>query len=248
LEVEAARVSAAGRAGRLLSALVASLALCASALPTTPLATDDRSWRLQSSSDGIALYRASLRGSGIVPMKATLSIPGTIADVSLVLEDIPRRQQWVGNRTESVLLERVSHYDQVEYLHVDLPWPVQDRSALIQARVRVSEDRRTATIHAQSIPSHPADTLPRLVRAEVAPSTLQMTQAPGRVDIVALVFVDPGGWIPKWLVNYFATRVARSTFQDLRRQVQRRLYTPAQVRAMHQRIEAYGKVDAAPRR
>ena len=106
-------MSARGRAGRLLSALVALLGLCASAPTVTPLASDDPSWRLQSSSDGIALYRASLRGSGIVPMKATLSIPGTIAEVSLVLEDIPRRQQWVGNRTESVLLERVSHYDQV---------------------------------------------------------------------------------------------------------------------------------------
>jgi hypothetical protein len=233
------------RAGRLLSALVAALTLCATVRAATPLAADDRAWQLQSSSDGIALYRASLRGSGIVPMKATLSIPGTIAEVSLVLEDIPRRQQWVGNRTESVVLERASDYDQVEYLHVDLPWPVNDRSALIRARVQVSEDRRTATIYAQSIASHPADTLPKLIRAEVAPSSFQMTQAPGRVEIVALVFVDPGGWIPKWLVNYFATRVARSTFRDLRRQVARRLYSPAQVRAMHQRIEAYGRVGAA---
>lgn len=231
-----------GRAGG--HALVVALFLCAPARAETPLATDDPAWRLESSSDGIALYRASLKGSGLVPLKATMSIPGTIAEVSLVLEDIPRRQQWVGNRIESVVLERASHYDQVEHLHVDLPWPVRDRSALIQARVQVSDDRRTAIIHGQSIPSHPADTLPRLVRAEVAPSTLQMTQAPGRVDIVVLVFVDPGGLIPKWLVNQFATRVARSTFRDLRRQVAKRLYSPAQVRAMHQRIEAYGKVGA----
>jgi hypothetical protein len=65
-----------------------------------------------------------------------------------------------------------------------------------------------------------------------------MTQAPGRVEIVALVFVDPGGWIPKWLVNHFATRVARSTFSGLRRQVSRRLYSPSQLRAMHARMEA----------
>lgn len=178
-------------------------------------------------------------------MKATLSIPGTIEEISLVLEDIPRRQQWVGNRIESVLLERASHYDLVEHLHVDLPWPVYDRTALIRARVEVSGDRRTATIHARSIPTHPADKLPPLVRALVEPSTLQMTQLPGRVEIVALVFIDPGGWIPKWLVDHFATRVARSTLRDLRRQVSRRLYSPAQVRAMRQRMEAHGRTGAA---
>lgn len=238
---------------RLWSAVALSLSLCTTALgaaplASTPLAADDPSWKLQSSSEGIALYRSSLRGSGLVPVKGTMSIPGTIAELSLVLEDIPRRQQWVGNRIESRLLERASDYDQVEYLHVDLPWPVQNRTALIRARVVVSDDRRTATIHAQSIASHPADKLPKLVRAEVAPSTLQMTQAPGHVEIVALVFIDPGGLIPKWLVNQFATRVARSTFKDLRRQVTRRLYSPAQVRAMHQRIEAYGRVGAARQR
>jgi len=176
-----------------------------------------------------------------VPVKATMSIPGTIEEISLVLEDIPRRQQWVGNRIESVLLERTSDYVQTEYLRVDLPWPVRDRSALIQAHVEVSEDRRTATIHARSIASHPADKLPALVRAEVSPSTLQMTQVPGRVDAVALVFIDPGGWIPKWLVQHFATGVARSTLKDLRRQVSRHLYSPSQVRAMRERIEAYGR-------
>ena len=229
---------------RLLSVLLAALSLGVFARAEPPaalLAADDPSWRLQSSSDGIELYRASLRGSGVVPVKATMSIPGTIEEVSLVLEDLPRRQEWIGNRTESLLLERVSDYDQTEYLRVDLPWPVLDRSALIRARVEVSEDHRTATIHAQSIASHPADTLPRLVRAEVAPSTLRMRQAPGQVEIEALVFIDPGGWIPKWIVNYFATRVARSTFSGLRRQVSRHLYSPSQIRTMRGRIEAYGR-------
>ena len=238
-------------ASRILTALAVALSLCGGAragLPETMLAADDPAWKLQSSSDGIALYRASLRGSDVVPVKGTLSIPGTIAEISLVLEDIPRRQQWVGNRIESRLLERASDYDLVEHLHVDLPWPVHDRTALLRARVEVSAERRTVTIHAQSIASHPADRFARQVRAEIAPSTFQMTQAPGHVEIVALVFIDPGGWIPKWLVNQFATRVARSTFKDLRRQVARRLYSPAQVRAMRQRIESYGRVGAARHR
>src|SRR2546423_13505240 len=108
----------------------------------TLLPVNDPSWRLQSSGGGVDLYGAPIRGSGVVPLKATLTIPGTIEEVSLVLEDIGRREEWIGNRSKSQLLERRTDYDQTEYVHVDLPWPVSDRTALFHAWVTVSDDRK----------------------------------------------------------------------------------------------------------
>jgi hypothetical protein len=207
--------------------------------PGTSIELDDPSWRLESSSDGITLYRGSIPGSAVIPVKATMTIPGTIEDVSLVLEDIPRRQEWVGSRTRSVLLDRTSDYEQLEYLRVNLPWPVVDRSALIRARVSVSDDRTRATITAESIRFHRADTLARLVRAWFHASSFQMTQTPGQVEVTTLVCVDPGGSIPKWLVHHFTRRVARSTLVGLRKQVSRGLYSKAQWETMHQRLLGY---------
>src|SRR5262245_52648517 len=212
--------------GWLLSG-IAFVLLVQPALALAMLAVDDPSWKLQSSGDGIALYRTSIPGTGVVPVKATMSIPGTIEEVSLVLEDIPRRKEWIGTRTESVLLQKPGPYEQTEYLRVHLPWPVQDRSAVIRALITVSDDKRQATIGCSSISSPLADSLPVLVRAQVHESTFHMTQQAGRVDVVALVFIDPCGWIPKWIVNYFAGRVARSTFVGLRKQVARNLYSAA---------------------
>lgn len=235
-----------GRRSAWRIAVVAMLLMGQPAPARAMLAVDDPSWRLQSSSDGIALYRSAVKGSGVVPVKATLSIPGTIEEVSLVLEDIRRRREWVGTRTESTLLDRASPYEQTEYLRVHLPWPVQDRSAVIHARIMVSDDRRQATIACESIDTPLADSLPALVRAHVHRSTFRMTQEPGHVDVVALVFVDPRGWIPKWVVNYFATRVAHSTFVGLRRQVGRKLYSTAQRNAMRERILSYGRTAPRP--
>ena len=214
----------------------------------TLLPVNDPSWRLRSSGGGVDLYGASIRGSGAVPLKAILTVPGTIEEVSLVLEDIGRREQWIGNRTESRLLERRSDYERTEYLHVDLPWPVSDRTALFHARVTVSEDRMCATITGESVESPLADKLPRRLRAQIHTSTFEMTQLPGRVEIVVLVFVDPGGWMPKWLVSRFTGYVARSTFVDLRRQVGRKLYSARQLAAMRQRILAYGGVGGEEKR
>ena len=230
--------------------------LLTTALPPSAAATEaatllpvnDPGWRLQSSGGGVDLYGAPIRGSGVVPLKATLTIPGTIEEISLVLEDIGRREQWIGDRTESQLLERRSDYDRTEYVHVHLPWPVSDRTAVFHAWVTVSDDRKCATITGESVESPQADKLPRQVRARIHTSTFQMTQLPGRVDIVVLAFVDPGGWMPKWLVSRFTGYVARSTFVGLRRQVARKLYSARQLAAMHQRILAYHGVGGEERR
>lgn len=221
----------------LVLAAIALALLTSRAIPAQDrIGFDDPSWRLEASSDGIALYSGSVPETHVVPLKAVMTIPGTIEDVALVLEDLSRRGDWVSNFGESVLLQRANDYDQTEYLRVNMPWPARDRTAVIRAQVSVSDDLRRATIAAESVDSHLADRLPRFVRAQVHASTFQMTQRNGQVEVVALVFIDPSGRIPTWIVNYFTRRGARATLAGLRRQVARKLYSPSQLAAMHQRI------------
>jgi hypothetical protein len=237
------RVHARWGLASLLGLALASLAPSSAAERTTPardrIAMDDPSWHLESSSDGIALYSGSVPEVHVVPLKAVMTIPGTIEEVALVLEDISRRGEWISSFGQSVLLERPSDYEQTEYLRVDLPWPAEDRSAVVRVRVTVRDDLRQATIAAESVDSPRADRLPKLVRAQVHASTFQMTQVGSHVEVVALVFIDPCGRVPKWIVNYFSRRGARTTLAGLRRQVARRLYPISQVLAMRQRIEGY---------
>ena len=209
------------------------------AQPEPRIAIDASSWHLESSSNGIQIYSSSVPGASVVPCKAVMTIPGTIEEVSLVLEDISRRHEWISNFGRSVLLARPNDYDQTEYLRVDMPWPASDRTALVRVLITVSDDLTRATIAAQSVESAPNDTLPKLVRSKVYASTFQMTQVGDQVEVVALVFIDPRGSIPKWIVNYFTRRVSRSTLEGLRRQVARRLYPPERIAAMHRRMEAY---------
>lgn len=222
-----------------VAALVALLA-CAGAAGAQPrIALDAPSWRLQSSDKGISIYRANVVGTNVVPFKAVMTIPGTLEEVSMVLEDISRRGEWISHYGMSLLLDRPNDYDQIEYLRVAMPWPVADRSALIRVRITVSDDVHTATIAAESVESHPRDTLPALVRALVYASTFQMTQVDDHVEVASLVFIDPRGRIPAWVVNYFTSRVAQSTLEGLRKQVARNLYAREKLDAMRNRMAGY---------
>ena len=127
--------------------------LRATTAPVPRVSVDDPSWRLESSSDGIALYTSTIPDLRVVPLKVIMTIPGTIEDVALVLEDISRRGDWISNFSQSVLLERPNDYEQTEYLRVDVPWPAGDRSAVVRVRVIVSDDLRRAVIAAESVES-----------------------------------------------------------------------------------------------
>jgi len=165
---------------------LACLAVASWAAPVPPrdhIGMDDPSWRLESSSDGIALYTGSVPEVRLVPLKAVMTIPGTIEEVALVLEDISRRGDWISNFGQSIMLEHTNDYDQTEYLRVDLPWPAEDRSAVVRVRVTVSDDPRRAMIAAESVESPLADRLPRLVRAQV--QHVEVAADDGKVRLLA---------------------------------------------------------------
>src|SRR5262245_4975197 len=105
----------ATRCSALACVAIAAWASLTSAAPDH-IAIDDPSWRLDSSSDGIALYSGSVPEARVVPVKAIMTIPGRIEDVALVLEDLQRRGDWISNFAQSVLLAKPNDYEQTEYL------------------------------------------------------------------------------------------------------------------------------------
>jgi hypothetical protein len=202
-------------------------------------------WKLESQRNGIALYTRRLGSSRIVPVKCVMSLPASIEEISAVLEDASRRGEWIDRFGASCLLERKSDYEQTEYLRMSLPWPFRDRSSLVKVLISVSDDLSTATIAASSVSCCARAGLSEGVRAEVFESTFEMRKMAGGTEVTALVFIDPKGDLPAWVVNLFTGAVSRRTLEGLRRQVARRLYGPDVLEALHQRILRYSRSGAS---
>ncbi len=219
--------------------LAGSLLLSGMAYCRPQVSLDSDRWKLESDRNGIALYSCPVLGTGIVPIKSTMTIPASIEEVSAVLEDAPRRGEWIARYHSSALLERKNDYEQTEYLRMSIPWPFQDRTSLVKVRISVSQDKSTATVFASSVSCCARPGLPEMVRAEIYDSNFQMRRTPEGTQVTALVFIDPRGHLPLWVVNLFTSRVSRLTLEGLRRQVARKLYPPETLQALHRRIMAY---------
>lgn len=223
------------------------LFLGAPALRALPqVAIDSPQWQRYSDRDGITLYSCQVPGTGVVPCKAVMTIPASIAEISCVLEDVARRGDWISHYGGSALIDRASDYEQTEYLRVAMPWPVEDRSALVKVSISISDDQQTATVTGRSVSSAAAARYPELVRAEIYESTFQMRSVAGGTQVTALVFIDPKGSLPLWVVNLFTGGVSRQTLSGLRRQVAKHLYSSETLDAMHERIMDYRSLMPRP--
>jgi hypothetical protein len=233
-------ISSAASAGVTKSLAALALLLLCRATPAEPhIALDSPLWRLESDDAGILLYSSRVEGTSIVPFKAVMSIPASIEEVAAVLEDMPRRSEWVARFGGSVLLERRGDYDRTEYVLMRMPWPLSDRTARVRVSVSVSDDRSLVSIVGRSVRSPRRPDLPEFVRAEVYESTFQMVKRARSTEVTALAFVDPRGNLPKWVVNLFTGGEARRTLQGLRRQVERNLYGPAVLADIRARIRRF---------
>ena len=186
-------------------------------------------WVLKLNKDGIKVYTKTCAGTSVKAIKAECELTASLTAMTAVLLNVDNSKEWIYATKKVSLLERPSATEVIYYSEVGLPWPVSNRDFIIC--LSVTQDPITKIVRAVS--SNKAGYLPRcrdIVRVEQAASQWLITPlANGRLHVEYELQVDPGGTVPAWLVNMFATTGPFSTFQKLRGQVEKPEYKEAQL-------------------
>ena len=111
------------------------------------------------------------------------------------------------------------------YSEVDIPWPASNRDFIVRLKVTQDERTKAVTVEGENKPA----LLPEnknIVRIRQSYSKWLITPLQnGHVQIEYLLQVDPGGTVPAWLINMFATTGPFESFQKLRMQVKKTSYS-----------------------
>lgn len=171
----------------------------------------NESWSLDKQETGIDVYTRPVEGSGIKEFKAIAELDADLPSILVVLRDSDRFKDWFPNTPESKLLSRegkISH----QYSVMDAPWPVGDRDNVF----RVVFDRDEATdVVELSISADPGyyPEQPGRIRVQTARGSWRLEPiAPEKTRVTFRMHLEPGGGIPKWLVN---ARVVDTPFEAL---------------------------------
>ncbi|MFT3680788.1 MAG: START domain-containing protein [Ferruginibacter sp.] len=183
-----------------------------------------KDWTLKVDKEGIKIYTKITENSPFKAVKTTCTIDAPLSRVAAVLMDINSTADWVYATKKCSVLKQVSASELIYYSEVEAPWPVSNRDFIV--RLWITQDAKTKTVSVLS--ENKPDHLPEnkgIVRIRKSHSQWTMEPLPnGQVKVEFMLQVDPGGSLPAWIINMFATKGPFESFKKLREQVKKDKY------------------------
>ncbi len=190
-------------------------------LSSSGLFAKEAEWELFDEYQGLKMYRMEVPGSPLLAYRGEGFIDAPMAKLFTVIEDTPRKPQWMSRIQTAQVIRVLSENEKLEYVHVKLPWPLKDRDFVYKVKVSFDTSSLSAKLHFESVedPSRPIE--PTRIRAHVYYGNFTLTAIDGgrRVRVDADAHADPKGWVPAWAVNIYQKRLPRESIEGLMKQV-----------------------------
>lgn len=181
-------------------------------------------WKLISNKDGIEVYTQNLHNSAYKAVRIVSTIDVSLNRMASFLMDVNNTQDWVYATKNCRILSKHSPTDLIYYAEVDLPWPISNRDFIIHILLEQDAKTKALSIKAENMP----DVLPKnkgIVRIQRSYGKWHIVPiGKNQVKAEYILQVDPGGIVPAWLVNMFASRGPLESFQNLKREIQKPEY------------------------
>jgi hypothetical protein len=206
------------------------LALAASALTHASISDDpelDPAWKLITDRNGIQVYMRHRDDSRLKTFRGVTRI--RLSDeyaLAALMEDYPSYPRWLHFIDGATEFRRDGPLLRYLRFTTQLPWPLNDREAVLQARVStvITPELESITVYLDNRPNMlpPTD---RYVRFPEMEGIFQITRlADDEAQVIYQLVLDPGGYIPAWLANVLLRDAPYFTLERLRRIITRPEY------------------------
>jgi len=184
-------------------------------------------WELKSEREGISIFTRTFPDSRFKGVKVECELEATLSQLVAVILDVNTGAEWVYSTKSSVLLKQISPSELYYYSEVNIPWPVSNRDFIAMLKVVQDPHTRIVTVYGPTFP----DYLPvkkDIVRVARAEGKWILTPVgKNHLKIEYTLRMDPGGNIPAWLINLFATKGPYESFKNLKHQIRKPVYINA---------------------
>ena len=190
-----------------------------------PLAAEEEKWHLTYEADGINIYRRVTDGSKYLEFKAVGYLRGAMSEYVSAILDIDEHPDWAPRCLEARNIDKINNRELILYAVFAGVWPTADRD--YAARLTIVSEPKMPTVRVDvervELPDTPPVAADRVHIPHLKSCWIfeQISQNFTRVELRA--HVDPGGWIPAWLVNWGYHKIPYQFLKNLESQVVKRL-------------------------
>jgi len=178
-------------------------------------------WELRADKDGIKVYSSEFPDSKIKAIRVIGEFNATPTQLAAVVMDVNTATEWVDRLKSSTLIKRVSANELYYYAEVNLPWPAANRDFVAHLTATQDPDTKVVVVDGPAVDGF-MPVKKGVVRIENSIGRWIITPiGANRVRVEYSIHVDPGGSLPSWLVNMFATDAPVQIFKHLRTELQK---------------------------
>lgn len=172
-------------------------------------------WKLSKSKDGIQVYQKDAKNSDFKSIKVECTLQGNFDKLVAIVNNVSNYKNWVYNNKAASLLKRISANEFYYYTEAYLPWPLDNRDAVMHTRITRDSLNRFIRINSTAVPNYAAEKSGK-VRIKKSDINWYVTRTSANtIHIVYTFETDPGGNVPAWLVNNFADKGPFESFKKL---------------------------------
>ncbi|MBV8388539.1 MAG: START domain-containing protein [Mucilaginibacter sp.] len=191
---------------------------------TITSASAQNDWKLSADKEGIKVYTSIVPDSKIKAVKVECDLNTTPSQLVSVVMDINTATDWVYHVKSAKLVKQVSPSELYYYSEVSLPWPAANRDFVAHLTVSKDPVTKVVTIDGPAVSGY-VPIKRGVVRIDNSSGKWVITPiSTSQVHVQYSIHVDPGGSLPAWLVNLFATDAPLKIFEGLKVQLQKPAY------------------------
>lgn len=197
------------------SLLTTLLAVLLCLLPVISQA--EAAWQAASNKSGIAVWKRPVAGSPFVEFRAETIVTSSLSALLNLFYDLEAAPRWLDATRRVIALRRDdAKHEYVLLIETDMPWPLQDRDAVLLGHWQQDPKTLTIALRSQSVEGVlPLN--PRYIRNNIRNDWTFIPLGNGKVKVIMGGHIDPGGNLPEWAVNMLIQESPFRTLANLRR-------------------------------
>lgn len=179
------------------------------------VAFSQKNWRLTRDESRIRVYQKDSKNSNFKSIRVECTLEGSFDKLISIINNISHYKDWVYNNKTTSLLRRISAYEFYYYTEAYLPWPLDNRDAVMHTKISRDSSERFLQINSVAVPNYIPSKSGK-VRIQRSDINWYVTRpSSNSIHIVYTFEADPGGNVPAWLVNSFADKGPFESFKKL---------------------------------
>ncbi|MGH8493960.1 MAG: START domain-containing protein [Moraxellaceae bacterium] len=179
----------------------------------------EAAWKNAGNRNGIQVWKRPVANSPYVEFRAEATVTSSLSALLNLFYDLEAAPKWLDGTRKVIAVRRDDPTQEyVLLLETDMPWPLQDRDAVISGHWW--QDAKTLSINLRSksvdgiVPANP-DFIRNNIRSDWTFTPLGR----GQVKVIMGGHVDPGGNLPEWAVNMLIQESPLRTLTNLKRMI-----------------------------